>query len=164
MSRGASDLVVVCVVIGLCVVGAAKTKAPEGWHSPHSGELPLVEGKHLSVNADFDGDGRPDTASIFVRNDRQKAALFVYLSSQSRWMNFGELDREQWRYEIVLIKPGKYETACGKGYGEYACSRGEPRFLTLRRPAIDLFVAESSDTYIYWDSKARGLKDVLITD
>ena len=33
---------------------------------------------------------------------------------------------------IDIVKPGKYKTACGKGY--YECEKGEPEVLKLKRP------------------------------
>ena len=55
---------------------------------------------------------------------------------------------------IRLVEPGVYETACGKGQRE--CQPGEPRILTLERPAISLFEYEGEETIYYWDIETRS--------
>jgi hypothetical protein len=65
---------------------------------------------------------------------------------------------------IHLVKPGRYETACGKGYGEEFCSHGEPKFLKLATDAIDLFRQESADSIAYWDQKRNMFALVQMSD
>jgi hypothetical protein len=76
-------------------------------------------------------------------------ALLVKLSSSGHWQRLSEpLDVADFdRFGIDLVKPGEYKTACGKGYGDYACAHGEPDVLKLHKPAIDLFYTESSTRF-----------------
>lgn len=122
--------------------------------------------KFLVVRADFDGDGRADLAELLVDPTTKKVAIFVKLSSTEKWQMIGEpfdlayLDR----FGIDLVKPGKYETACGKGYDDSFCAHGEPDYLTLSYPAIDLIYTESADIIFYWDPKSKGFRQIQMSD
>ncbi len=59
---------------------------------------------------------------------------------------------------ISLVRPGQYETACGKGYWE--CGPGEPEVLKLRRPAVEFFKFESASSIFFWDVKTNGFHQV----
>jgi hypothetical protein len=49
---------------------------------------------------------------------------------------------------IAGVKPGQYETACGKGYWE--CGKDEPEKLSTKRDAVEFFKDESaSSVYVY---------------
>lgn len=122
--------------------------------------------RYLLVKGDFDGDGKPDTAELLLNPSANQFALFVKLASSAKWQMLGEpfdvkvLDR----FGINLVKPGKYQTACGKGYGDYACAHGEPNVLQLSAPGIGLFYTESSDSIFYWERKSRKFAEVLMSD
>ena len=122
--------------------------------------------RYLLVKGDFDGDGKSDTAELLLNPSANQFALFVKLASSAKWQMLGEpfdvkvLDR----FGIDLVKPGKYQTACGKGYGDYACAHGEPNFLLLSAPGIDLFYTESLDSIFYWDRKSGKFVEVLMSD
>jgi hypothetical protein len=144
---------------------------PEGWRRPtqseSSGEWRKKSStRFLVARGDFDEDGKPDVAELRVNRSMKQFALFVRLSSAQKWQllnkpySMADFDR----FGIANTKPGKYETACGKGYGDYACAHGEPDWLKLTRPAIDFFYTESSDSVFYWDAKLKQFKEVLISD
>src|SRR5712691_1804769 len=125
-----------------------QAEAADDWRQKHSTRFLLVKG-------DFDGDGKPDVAELLLNPGSNRFALFVRLASTSKWERLGEpIDAKNLdRFGIDFVKPGKYETACGKGYGDYACAHGEPDFLTLSTPGIDFFYTESSDSIFYWDQR-----------
>ncbi len=116
--------------------------------------------------ADFDGDGKPDPAELLVNASANQFALFVKLASTGKWrLTDGPFDIKSLdRFGIDLVKPGKYETACGKGYGDYACAHHEPDFMKVSTAAIDLFYTESSDSILYWDSSTKAFRKILISD
>lgn len=68
------------------------------------------------------------------------------------------------RMGIASVTPGSYATACGKGYGEWACAHGEPNVLELKHDAIDFFADGSADAIFYWDSKARNFRRIQMSD
>jgi len=120
----------------------------------------------MVVKGDFDADGKRDTAEFLLNPSTNQFALFVKLASTARWERLGEpfdiktLDR----FGIDFAKPGKWKTACGKGYGDYACAHGEPDVLPLSSPGIDLFYTESSDSIFYWDRRSQQFVEVLMSD
>jgi hypothetical protein len=122
--------------------------------------------RFLAVRSDFDGDGKPDDAELLLNTSSNQVGLFVYLTSTGKWQSIGEpfdlksLDR----FGIDRVKPGRYKTACGKGYGDYACAHGEPDFLKLSNPAIDFFYTESSDSIFYWDPRTKAFREILMSD
>ncbi len=122
--------------------------------------------RFLKVKGDFDGDGKSDVAEILINPSSSQFALFVKLSWTGEWQLVGKPYDEKSldRFGIDYVKPGKYETACGKGYGDYACAHGEPESLKLSTAAIDIFYTESSDSIVYWDAAIKAFREVLISD
>jgi hypothetical protein len=143
--------------VALSPIIARNQALPTGWReasrTENSGAWRRKSPTHfLKVEGDFDGDGRPDLAELLVSVSGKQAAIFVKLASRAVWLQVGRsFDIEMLnRMGIDLVQSGKYETACGKGYGDYACAHGEPKFLQLSFPAIDFFYIESSESILYW--------------
>lgn len=64
---------------------------------------------------------------------------------------------------IAKVEPGKYDTACGKGY--FPCSQtGDPEVLDLKLPAINLFQYEGASSFWYWDRSYETFIEVPISD
>jgi len=144
---------------------------PKGWRKPTRAEAGGDDWRHksptgfLTVEADFDGDGKLDVAELLVNPSAKQFALFVKLASSSWQLLDKPYDLKSLdRFGVDLVKPGKYETACGKGYGDYACAHGEPDYLELSRPAIDFIYTESSDSIFYWDKEQGKFVEVLMSD
>jgi hypothetical protein len=130
-----------------------------GWRKDHPNQF-------LVVNADFDGDGKEDIASLLVNDKENKMGLFVKLSTspERKEIKLVEFDDRSWieAMGISVVKPGNYRTACGKGYFE--CKKGEPEILTLKNPAIDFFKFDSANSYFFWDAKAKSFQRIWISD
>jgi hypothetical protein len=144
---------------------------PKGWGRPTKSEASdewrnKSRSKFLVVIGDFDGDGKPDIAEILVDLSGKRWALFVKLQSSGNWQRVGDENEIEWLggMGIALVKPGKYETACGKGYGEEFCAHGEPKYLKLSNDAIDLFKEESADSIAYWEQQAQKFRFVQMSD
>ena len=162
------------VLIFLAVLLSTVARAqdlPEGWRRPTRSESSgdwrkKNPTRFVVVKGDFDGDGRPDVAELLVNPSTKQFALFVSLSSAQKWQMLNKpYDMAAFdRFGIDNPKPGKYETACGKGYGDYACAHGEPDWLKLTTPAIDFFYTESSESVFYGDTKAKQFREALISD
>lgn len=71
---------------------------------------------------------------------------------------------EAWlkRMGIGLVKPGKFKTACNKGY--WGCVPGEPEDLSLTTDAIDYFMFESANSFFFWDSRNNVFKRIWMSD
>jgi hypothetical protein len=150
---------------------AVAQELPAGWRRPTSAESSdewrqKSQTRFLAVTGDLDGDGKPDVAELLIDLSASQFALFVRLASTGKWQRVGEPVAIKWldRFGIDLVKPGKYKTACGKGYGDDACAHGEPEVLKLSTSAVDFFHTESSDSIVYWDVGKKAFRETLISD
>ncbi len=66
------------------------------------------------------------------------------------------------RFGLALAKPGRYITACGKGY--FDCKPGEPQSVDLKGVGFRFFVYESAATLYFWESGMSSFKGVQISD
>jgi hypothetical protein len=144
---------------------------PAGWRRPTKAEASgdwrqKSRTRFLVVNGDFDGDSKPDVAELLVNPAAKRFALFVKLGSTGRWHRVGDESEMDWLsgMGIKVVKPGSYETACGKGYEEDFCAHGEPKHLKISTDAIDLFKEESADSIAYWDQKRQAFRFIQMSD
>jgi hypothetical protein len=82
----------------------------------------------LVVTGDFNGDGVQDKALLLVNHRTQKLGFFVCLTSTTGcdWQRLEVMDIAFLDVMgVAKVKPGQYETACGKGYWE--CGKDEPQ-------------------------------------
>ncbi len=120
---------------------------------------------YLTAKADFDGDGEKDKAFLLINGTENKMGLFVELSSQpGKKIKLDESDDKGWIevMGITVAKPGKYKTACGKGY--FDCKKGEPKKLNLKLPAIDYFKEGSANSYFIWDTTKKKFNRIWMSD
>lgn len=177
--RGPSSVSLsIAVWVGICaavmaltpLTTAAQDKLPSGWREPTPEEgsgrwRQKSLTRFLRVRADFNGDGKLDVAQILVNPSTNKFGLFVKLGTAGQWQLLRDFDLTFiGRYGIDDVKPGNYETACGKGYGDWACAHGEPDWLQLSHPGIDLFYTESSDSIYFWDQPSKKFREVVMSD
>jgi GH18 family chitinase len=148
-------------LIGLAGVCSAQ-EMPAGWTKP-APKLTRQEFRRnapnhfLVVTGDFNGDGISDNALLLVNQHTQKLGFFICLTTVTGcdWhrlevMDIGFLEV----MGIAKVKPGQYETACGKGYWE--CGKDEPKKLSTRRDAVEFFKDESaSSVYVYNPRKQK---------
>ena len=144
-----------------------------GWRVPTKAELSDVSGLRKDsptlysiAKADFDGDGKEDEASLLINDKENKMGLFVKLTSRKE---SGSLLLEAMDSKTIIevmgidvVKPGKYKTACGKGYWD--CKNGEPELLELKYPVIDFFRFESANSYFIWDKKKKKFNRIWMSD
>jgi len=157
-------------VLPTCTTGPPLV-LPAGWRSPTPEEMAQEWRKNdplrsFRVRADFNGDGVMDEAQLLVRSDGSGMALVAFLSNPQGFtpVILDEINEPGWLdvMGVALATPGKYRTACGKGY--FDCGPDEPEVLVLERPGIDYFKEESANSFFYWDGKTASFKRVWISD
>jgi hypothetical protein len=137
---------------GVCLA----QEMPEGWTKPAPKltrqDFRRKDPNHfLVVTGDFNGDGVQDKALLLINQHIQKLGFFVCLTTEKGcdWHRLEVMDTAFLDVMgIAKVKPGRYETACGKGYWE--CGKDEPEKLSTKRDAMEFFKDESaSSVYIY---------------
>ena len=151
--------------LALSLVLHANAWPPAGWRLPteadYSGDWLAFRQDvptPFHVEADFNGDGVRDDAWILLRSTGVGWRVVARVSQKGAAARTCDLvepdgDASAQYHGIALVKPGRYETACGKGYFE--CETGEPEVLDLKRPAIEFFKYESASSIFFWESKAK---------
>jgi hypothetical protein len=137
----------------LLMFGSNDIPAPHGWRIVQVKEMAdegwRVDDAHgfLRVEADFDGDGNVDTAFLAQNTLTKKYGLFVSTKKYRSPRLLEKLDDIQ-NVGISALKPGKYKTACGKGYN-LEC-KDVPDEVSLEYSAIELFWYGSASLIHAW--------------
>lgn len=157
-------LVTLCLMPLLVLAQSAELMPPEGWRFPTEAdytdswkEFRATIPVPFHAQADFNGDGLPDGAWILLSTQDTSGGLFVFLAQKEGPPKAIFLDQDPGVYKaqymgIKIVPPGKYQTACGKGY--FKCGPSEPRVLHLARPAISYFLYNSTESFFWWDTKS----------
>ena len=147
---------------------------PQGWRLPNHSEITDNQYKtrnndqnqYLAAKADFNGDGVIDTAIMLVNDSKNKMGLFVFISKKEKFelIILDQINDKSWvdAMGLSVIVPGKYKTACGKGYWE--CEKGIPEELHLKHPAINYFRFNSANSFFVWDKNTNSFKRIWMSD
>jgi len=155
------------MVLGSLTIAAMPS--PKDWRAPQDIETQqdwrnTDKNRFLVALADFDGDGVQDEARLMVRNDGKAQGLIVWSSAFNSTIVLNE-DPGHRLFEamgIAVAKPGKYLTACGKGY--FDCGTGDPVEIVLSKPAIDYFKEGSANSFYWWDNQKKAFTRTWISD
>jgi hypothetical protein len=177
--RPVGPLVLLAMLVSLssiggeaCASNGGGPEPPHGWRVPLPSEaMPEGDGSWraprpdhaLKVSADFDGDGVVDHAALLVRESDRRLGVFVAVGRDHSWRQVdaaessmkGVLD-DPALISVIGIEvaaPGKYVTYCGRGYSD--CSPSAPKDVTIKKPGLVLFKAESWSVLFYWDDESR---------
>jgi hypothetical protein len=143
---------------------------PAGWTKPPAKltgqEFRRKDPNHsLVVTGDFNGDGIQDKALLLVNQHTHKLGFFICLTTATGcdWHRLEVLDIGFLEVMgIAKVKPGQYETACGKGYWE--CGKDEPEKLSTRRDAVEFFKDESASSVYIYNSRKHKFISVATSD
>jgi hypothetical protein len=151
-----------------------KDQSPaEGWRFPNRSDYRSNWRRFRSdvpmpyhVRADLNGDKIIDDAWILIPIRGKGLGLFVFIGQRSGKPRVVQLDYSenvapQTMY-LSEIEPGRYDTACGRGYWD--CSVGEPAVLRLVRPGIVYAMYGSASSVFYWDDQRKEFARVWLTD
>jgi len=164
-----NKFLIICILLSISTLSFA-VELPKGWRLPTKKELsqePLrnkSSTKNIKVEADFNGDGKVDTALLLKNTSNQSEGLFVRLSGYS-WQLINQIKKKveiPYNLGISLASPNNYKTACGKGYGK--CDNVDSLTLMLNLPGIFLFTFESAHSVWYWDSSTNEFKQTWLSD
>lgn len=159
-------LLAVVALMGLC----AAQELPKGWQRPPASSTRQSfrltnPNRFLVVTGDFNGDGVQDKAFLLVNKEATKLGFFVCLTT-TKGCDWQRLEEMQIGFLDVMgiakVTPGKYETACGKGYWE--CGKEEPKRLTTKRDSIEFFKDESASSVYVYDLKKHEFKSIATSD
>jgi hypothetical protein len=163
-------ILTIALFLALSMKVCLSQEIPAGWTKPPA-KLTGQEfrrkdpDRFLVVTGDFNGDGVQDKALLLVNQHSQKLGFFVCLTTANGcdWhrlevMAIAFLDV----MGIARVKPGQYETACGKGYWE--CGKDEPEKLKTKRDAVEFFKDESASSVYVYNSKKHKFVSVATSD
>ncbi len=171
-ARGAG-LTLLAAIIGAWVVGAhaqGKPQMPAGWRLPTAVETEAAwrnkdPDRYLLVRADLDDDGKRDEAQLLVDEAHDLLGLFVFMSGSESPKGL-LLDKAPKKmlavFGIKAVPPGKYTTACGKGY--FDCKPGDSPEVQLKTTGLGYFKFESAESVFVWDSTSRQFKRIWLSD
>jgi hypothetical protein len=145
---------------------------PSGWRLPTNLEL-NEEWRHKDpdrysiVSSDFNGDGLADEAMLLVSLQKKRFGLFVFVSQANARPKVHCIYVTNDvtllpAMGITKVPPGKYRTACGKGY--WKCKKGEVPEILIAHDAIEFFKTESASSYFYWNERSDAFRKIWIND
>ena len=141
-------------------IASAQT-LPPGWDRPTDAQLQGPDfkarqarpGKALAVQADFNGDGKQDSAELLIKRGSQTFALFAFISGQEEPIQIvtSKLEFLE-RMGVEVSPPGRYATACSRGLdrADPKCERGA-KTIDTKRPSISYFMFEGAADNLYWN-------------
>lgn len=157
----------------------ADAPLPEDWRHPTAAELHDAErnespDRYARVVADFNGDGRGDTALLLKRRTQSAEALWILLSEEQadyRWIKVIELPWGAGHPDVPLamgidkVDPGVIAYGCLDDAGE--CNFGplsERPKLELKSPSLMYFKFGSAASLYFWSNKHRRFMRAWLSD
>jgi hypothetical protein len=158
------------IFLALSTTVCLSQKMPAGWTKPPA-ELTLQDFRRKDPNhflvaaGDYNGDGIQDKAFLLVNQHSHKLGFFICLTTAigCDWYRLEVMDIAFLDVMgIATVKPGRYETACGKGYWE--CGKDEPKKLATKRDAVEFFKDESASSVYVYNSRKQKFVSVATSD
>lgn len=167
------------VAAALVTRNALAEEPPKNWRFPVDAELQDEERsesptRYVRAEADYNGDGVPDVASILVDTATAREALWVLLSQPGGGRTWVRLNEMTWPREsnhplitmaVETQKPGVVSYACFDTSPDcnFAPSQGRPK-LRLRDPSIMYFKFGSAASLFFWSHRYQRFLRVWLSD
>jgi hypothetical protein len=119
------------------------------------------------IKADFNGDGRIDTALIAVRKSDQSRDLIVKMDDRIHVLVRSEVSGVSIGAEdgLGLAKPGHWDTICGNAFrelqGELCESEKYPKAVILRNPGL-LRISSGEAVLYFWNGKKKAFESLIL--
>jgi hypothetical protein len=116
---------------------------------------------NMDATGDFDGDGRPDTAAVYLNRHTGNLAVFVTLNARAVPRVYKVIEAPANLLARVWISraiPGEYRSACGYGNGK-TCT---PAKFRVQYDGIAYFTFEAAAEVVYWNG--NGFVDEVVND
>jgi hypothetical protein len=157
----------ICSLVVLLGAQAASVTPPKGYRFPVASDRGDEPTQNFHIVGDFNGDSAADEAWLLPRTDDKGWAVVMFLGVKGGGHKVLMLEEYSGpspvqSYSLEVLKPGRYKTACGKGYWE--CKRDERPELNLRLPAISWVYIESANTVFWWDAKRMLFRRTQMSD
>lgn len=131
----------------------AQKDFPSGWGAPAPEQL------RLKVQADFDGDGKPDSAQVLTDVNNRAVAAMAYTTSNQRWAKLdSDAIKELPRWHVRVLDPGSYTLTCAAD--DKHCTAGP---VELKHPGVAIVVDGQPDEVFYWDAANRRFQHGLLS-
>lgn len=165
----------------LLAAGALSThdELPSGWRTPSASELADPERqaspkKFIQAVADFNADGREDTALLLSSRTSSAEALWVHMSDRDggyRWIKLDHLKGGEGHPEAALTMaidvepPGVVAYACFDGAEDcnFGPDSGRPK-LKLSSPSLMYFRLGSAASLYFWSNSKQRFLRVWLSD
>lgn len=159
-------LIVLCTALA-CTSYAAGA----GWRAADKEDMVNDWARFPGVNkitADFNGDGKKDTAQILLRQDgKQGFKAVVNMSIKGKPQQFvlkqmNDIEPQSMALEIEKPSIKVKESACEKGYWD--CKPGEIRQFKVTSPIIMLCAIEVACSLYVWSPRSGSFKEIPVSD
>lgn len=143
---------------------------PDGWRIATQEDAIDDWAVHNSPNkviADFNGDGKNDSAEILIGNKGHGYLVLAQISEGSEVKSFNldeGVDGVAQTQSIHLAEPSNevWESACQKGYWD--CAENEIRQFKITKPSIMHCYIEKACTIYMWSDRNKNFTKIPLSD
>lgn len=141
------------LILLLAAAAWAQKDFPSGWGAATPEQL------GIKVTADFDGDGKPDTAQVLTDVNKRAVSVMAYTSSNQRWNKLdSDAVKEAPKWRVKAMEPGSYTITCDKD--DRHCTPGTYK---TEQAVIAISVEGNPDELFWWDAANKKFQHGLLS-